>query len=87
SLRRVALDEGEEPAVEAVEIGSGHWPHPSAHMHRNPPIRSSVSRKYRAVGPLSPAAKETVMIDHIEIRTARLAESLVFYADALAPLG
>jgi len=27
------------------------------------------------------------MIDHIEIRTARLAESLIFYADALAPLG
>jgi len=27
------------------------------------------------------------MIDHIEIRTAHLAESLAFYADALAPLG
>lgn len=27
------------------------------------------------------------MIDHIEIRTTRLAESLAFYADALAPLG
>jgi catechol 2,3-dioxygenase-like lactoylglutathione lyase family enzyme len=32
-------------------------------------------------------AKETRMIDHIEIRTARIAESLAFYADALAPLG
>jgi hypothetical protein len=75
---RVLLDEGQELAVERVEVGSGHRRHSSADLRRNPPIRYLISPESGARRPYLSRAffKETPMIDHIEIRTSRMAESL-----------